>query len=267
MKKTFYHHNSSRGSITLPILIGIVILGSIYLVGGILPNLEPIDTGEQGRVVVLDPENTDNASDSSSLRLRTIKFKTCDETAAVDLQLDITGSLSPVAQDLKDAVFTFTEQLTDNSIIGIQAYNEDNPRMEVIPISEYKDVKNDIRPAVQSLKTNGGTPSYDALNYSKEILQTATTQHPDRQFTYIFFSDGNPNIGPRDVESIRQAAQGIKDLGVTVYAIGLKGDSGLDERIIQAIASDPSKAIVTTNSDDLERIYSEIRTVLCQPTS
>lgn len=238
-------------------MIAIVIGLGLLLTRGVTPRGALSDPGETGELEIIREETP---SDQKGLQLRALKFKECAATAAVTMQLDITGSMGPYINDLKRAVLSFTDPLSDESVIGIQAYSSSNPYVVVVPVSLYKDVKDFVRPRILSLQTGGGTPSYDALIFSGQILQDALPRFPDRQFNFIFFSDGNPNVGPSTDADIARAAQTIKDQGVTVWAIGL---GGVNPNVIRVVASDPDKAVIVTRSQDLERVYKEIAQKIC----
>ncbi len=280
MKKTFYHHHFSHGSITLPILIGIVILGAIYLVGGPLPHLEQIDTGEQGRVVVPDLENTDSATDSASLRLKTIKFKQCTETAAVDFMLDRSGSMKARTpsgdtkiQTLKDAVNLFIDNLSDDSVIGVQYFSSKGIG-NLIEINEKKNI-GDYANAINALPADGNTPTRDALAYSYSRLQNGVQKYPDRDFAFIFVSDGEPVPDfppPKESQDPRRfdpnPADQIKGLGVEVYSIGILDNtqikSGKMKELLTDIASSPENVYISPNGEDLDNIIARISQDLCQ---
>lgn len=87
-KKIWYQ----KGFSTLLALVGVVILGSIMLVGGIFPNEKgaiPTDRTE----VIVDVSSSSAQRQQESLQLHTLKFKQCASTGAVSMQLDITGSM------------------------------------------------------------------------------------------------------------------------------------------------------------------------------
>lgn len=239
-------------------IIAVVVGMGVLMTRGVVPKQSLSDPPQTGGLEIIEETP---APDEKGLQLRTIKFRECQAVTAVSLQLDITGSMASYMNDLKEAVLTFTDPLSDESVIGIQAYNSGNSRVIVVPIDLYANVKSQIRPRVLSLNAGGNTPSYDALIFSGELLAEAQTRFPDRQFNFIFFSDGNPNVGPSTPADIAAAAQTIKDLGVTVYAIGL---GGVNPQIINVVASDPSKAVIVANSSELERVYKEIAQRICQ---
>lgn len=265
-------NNKKRGGYGLnltsggtPFLIGFIALAigfGVLFARGITPSSTLTDPGPQSGGYEMIPETP--VPGQKGLQLKTLKFKECSQTAAVDMQLDITGSMGGTIGDLKNAVFTFTDGLSDSSIIGIQAYNSITPQLEVIPVSLYKDVKNQIHPAVNALQAEGSTPSYDAITFSQQIIQAAIQKYPGKKFSYIFFSDGNPNSGPDTPADIAQASQGIKNLGVTVYAIGLGSNGGINQDVLNAVASSPDEVYLAPTSDKLADIYKQIASRLCQ---
>ena len=229
---------------------------------GVAPKSTLTDPGDNNAEVELIMETP--IPGQKGLQLKTLKFKECSATTAVSMQLDITGSLGPYIEDLKKAVLAFTDPLSDDSILGIQSYNSGSPRTVVIPIESYKLIKDQVKPAVMALRAGGSTPSYDAILFSGELLKEAQTKFPDRKFNYIFFSDGNPNVGPSTEADLAAASKTIKDLGITVYAVGL---GNINASMIQAIASSPDTAVITSNSKELERIYKEIAQKICNQAS
>lgn len=238
--------------------IALAIGMGLLLTRGVTPRSVLSDPGETGDIeLVVEPPDPDQ----KGLQLKTLKFRQCAAITAVTLQIDITGSMGPYINDLKSAVLAFTDPLSDESVLGIQAYNATNSRVIVVPVGLYRDIKDFVRPRILSLTTDGGTPSYDALIFSGEILAEAIPRFPDRKFNFIFFSDGDPNVGPSTEADIAAAAQTIKDQGVTVYAIGL---GNVKANIIRAVASDPSKAIIVRNSKELEAVYKQIAQRICQ---
>lgn len=265
---------NSHGNITLVILIAVVIAGSIYLVGGVVPHLEQIDTGEQGRVVVPDLEDTEGGSDSASLRLKTIKFKQCTETAAVDFMLDRSGSMKAKTpsgetkiQALKDAVILFIDNLSDNSVIGIQ-YFSSRGIGNLIEINEKQNIGN-YAEAINALPADGNTPTHDALAYSYARLQNGVQKYPDRDFAFIFVSDGQPVPNTQDPRLFNpNPADQIKNLGVEVYSIGILDSnqirSGQMKELLTDIASSPDNVYISPNGEDLDKIIASISQDLCQ---
>lgn len=247
------------GTVFTLAFISLAIGMGVLLSRGITPSNVLTEPDDKDVEVEIVPETP--IPGQKGLQLKTIKFRECAATTAVTMQLDITGSMGGYMNDLKRAVLSFTDKLSDQSVIGIQAYNSLNSRVVVVPVSYYGDIKSLLRSRVLSLSADGNTPTYDALIFSGEVLKEAIPRFPDRKFNFIFFSDGNPNEGPSTPADIAQAAQTIKDQGVTVYSVGL---GGVNPEIIRVVASSPDKAVIARRSADLERIYGEIQQKICQ---
>ncbi len=288
-KKTKKNKNPSiKGSITLVILIGIVILGAIYLVGGVLPHLQQIDTGEQGRVVVIDEEQQDSGTDKEALRLRTIKFKACEERVAVDLLVDNSGSMGGAGklQGLKDALTLFTEKLPDESIIGMHSFN--TKVQEKVPFGTYGDNKTQVKNAINTMNPNDATHTRDAFNVVNSRITAAQQEYPDQEFALIFFSDGIPEATPRDCTPTQctpdsqsrcfqknqdptqdpNIAQIIKDKNVKIYSIALLDSEDTCynsqlEGLMSSVASSSESYYRTFNPDDLKNIYNQITFQIC----
>lgn len=288
-KKTKKNKNPSiKGSITLVILIGIVILGAIYLVGGVVPHLQQIDTGEQGRVVVIDKEQQDSGTDKEALRLRTIKFKACEERVAVDLLVDNSGSMGGAGklQGLKDALTIFTEKLPEESVIGFHSFS--NTAQEKVPFGQYKDNKAQIDQAISNMRPDGGTYTRDAFTFVNNKITAAQQQYPDQEFALIFFSDGIPEATPRDCTPTQctpgsqlrcfqknqdptqdpNIAQIIKDKNVKIYSVALLDSEDTCynsqlEGLMSSVASSPENYYKTFNPADLKNIYDQITFQIC----
>ena len=265
----------SRGSITIALLIGIVIVGAVYFVGGIFPKVEHIDIGEQGRRVVIDTE-ADPATGAAedALRLRTIKFKPCSETAAVDFLLDRTSSMTlrtPSGEQkmdvLKDAVISFIDNLSDSSVIGVQYFSSADIG-NLIEIQLKKDA-GDYAAQIRALPPLGNTPTHDGLAYAYNRLQNGVPKYPEREFAFIFVSDGQPVPPTQDPRLFNpDPSQQIKDLGVEVYSIGILDQrqiaSGQMKDMLTHIASSPENVFISPDGQDLEKIVNQIGQELCE---
>jgi len=287
--KTLFSHNSSQGSITLVALIGVVIIGSIYFVGGVFPKVENIDIGEQGRKVILDDiEAPATGAAEKALRLRTINFKECSERVAVDLLVDNSGSMAgEKLTQLKKALTDFSEKLTDTSVIAVHSFN-DKPPQERIGFGLYGQIKTQVANAINTMSAGGGTHTRDAFEFVNTRLTQAQQNFPDQQFALIFFSDGIPEALPRDCTPTRctatselrcfqrnqdptvdpNVAQIIKDKGVTIYSIALldKKDYCYNdelEGLMRQAATSNQHFFKTYNPEDLSIIYKQITFTLC----
>lgn len=281
LKKTYKKKKELiKGRITIIILLVVVIIGAVALVGGLFPTVEHIDLGR--KVVIVDEEAARNESSRDSLQLRDIPFKECEETAAVDFLLDRTGSMRLTTPDgeqkikkLKDAVNTFYDNLSQDSVIGVQSFADSaiygGPSVDVI-INLKKDITN-FKTQINALPADGSTPTAQGLSLAYQELQKGIQKFPERQFSLIVVSDGQPccedqtfSRDPRNVSP--DPSQQIKDLGVTIYSIGIMTQQqiadGEMEQLLKHIASSPENFKLSPDGEDLERIIAEISQDLCQ---
>lgn len=284
-----------RGGIAQTALLVIVLVGAFYMVGGFFPSnfLDQTQTPFDGV-----HDNVATGSAEESLQLGTIPFKKCSEIVTMDLLLDLSDSMNSRTSSgatkltkLKEAVLTLTNKLSDESIIGIQTFRSagtsgnltsvlNNP----VPISYYKDVRENLARTVTGLSADGATPTYAALSYSLEQLKEGQAKYPDREFNFILISDGAPcpgfgcqslgqNQDPR-VYSPNPADE-IKALGVNVYTVGIyagnpfglgggeETDSELRELLVD-IASSPENYYESKSGDDVASLLSQISNKICE---
>lgn len=280
-----------RGFSTLTILILIVIIGSVFLVGGVIPKeLGPLP--KDRTEVVLDTSSSGSAKQKESLQLQTLKFKECASTATVDLLLDRSGSMeyktpsnAQKIDRLKEAVMALTGKFTDDSIIGVQSFSSSgttppltNNFRNDVPVSYFRDVKSTFADHINALQPNGGTPTHDALQFSYDILKEALPKYPDRKFNFIFVSDGAPcpGVGCQGTPGQNQdprlytpnPAQEIKDLGVNVYSLAIydsdKANQQDFENLMKDVASKPENYFAANSADDTTRLLTSIVEKICQ---
>jgi Mg-chelatase subunit ChlD len=271
-KKSFFSkYFNSRGNIAFTVLLLVIIVGSFLMVSGAFPKGQITPPDPNAPVYDLDP-NDPQGGDKNSLQLKTINFQKCSESAAVIMLLDTTDSMDQTTPSgekkidkLKNSTKVFLENFSDDSVIGIQEFNTKR-RREVVPVTLFKNVKENINSQIESLQTDGSTPTAAGLRFSLEIIRTGKVQFPDRNFVFIFVSDGQPTDG-YSITSKPDPAEEIKGLGVTIYSIGILSSSqmrqGTMKRLLEHIASDPGKAYIAPEGDELTEIYTEIGSKLC----
>lgn len=278
-KKSFMTKlRKTRGSITFTLILAVIIIGSVLMVSGLIPQDQL--TPQNPDAPTFKPIINEEDQDRNTLQLRTIDFESCSKTAAVNMLLDITGSMNRSAPDgqtkikkLVNSTELFVNNMTDDSVIGIQIFNSaiinDRERMELIPISYYGDVKATLVSRIRALESQAGgnTPTRSALTYSLEKISEGLSKFPERQFSFIFVSDGAPTDGYGPTTN-PDPAQQIKDLGVTVYSIGILDASqiraGSVKQILDHVASSPDKSYIAPDGNQLTEIYQQIGTELCQ---
>ncbi len=253
-----------------------IVIGGAFLLGGGNPFPQNQLTVPDDGVYEIDEESLkdlDNAR--GNLQLKTIKFKECAGVTAITMMLDTTGSMeTPTSKinNLKSSVLAFTSSMSDESVVGIERFNGDIGVVTEVPVSLYKDVKDIIPGRINSINPNGGTNTIEALQRARETLIQAQSAYPERNFSLIFVSDGLPNI-PGGIDLSPQAdprqqnpnpADEIKNLGVTIYSIGIFGagdTQGLT--LMRDLASRPDTFYNTPNGAELENIYKSISQKIC----
>lgn len=184
-----------KGDVTIPLLIGVLLLGAVMLAGGIFPKLDPKKLGEEAGELIPPAQeaNRDN------LQLSTFKFKKCSDIAAIDFLIDTSGSMQYGTKlvDLRSALRNFSNKFTDKSITGIRRFSGEGvsePTSRLVPINFYSSNKNSFTSAVTNLYAIGGTMTATAFQAELQDLQSAVgnSQFKNYNFNLIFFTDGIP---------------------------------------------------------------------------
>lgn len=268
-----------KGSSTAMIILLVIIIGSILFVAGPFPRFSTLPQSgiDPTQQTLTNPRiATQSAGNNTNgLQLKTLDFQSCSANAAVDMELDVSGSMAQRTgiftgnskiNNLKTAVKSFLGNMGDQSIIGIQTFDSVNPQRVLVPISLYKDVKGTINSKIDSLTPGGQTPTATALRFSEGVLKDAQAKYPDKKIVFIFVSDGLPvptTQDPRNPSNAPNPADEIKKAGFTIYTIAVGKDSGLNN-LMTSIASSPETAFQAPTSDELTKIYQQIGGKICQ---
>lgn len=254
----------------------IIVGGGLLLTGGFDPFPKNQLTQPPEGVYEIDEDSLKELDEKrGNLQLRTIRFKECAGVTAVTMMLDVTGSMnmpSSKINNLKTAVLSFTNSMSDESVIGIEAFSSYIGTRTLVPVSLYKDVKGIIPPNINGIVPAGGTNTIEGLQRARDTLIQAKAAFPDRQFFLIFVSDGLPNIpgnGDLNPEADPRLQNPnpideIKNLGVTIYSIGIFGfgdTQGLT--LMRDIASAPDTFFNAPDGSQLENIYKSISQRIC----
>lgn len=205
-------HHPNTGGIAMYVLLAVIILGAFFMVGGaqkifISP---PTDLGN----VEVDPASTTNNTSKDSLQLQTLKFKSCNGTAAVDLLIDTSGSMATAGklQNLQGALGSFASNFNSSTVVGLRRFSSDeNPRnppcplhnatSRLVPIDFYSSNKAPFISAVQNTCANGGTNTATAFAAELDDLKSKVTDPKFKDYTFnlIFLSDGIPESQASDI--------------------------------------------------------------------
>ncbi len=286
---------NSKGQIgVMALLLVAVIIGSVFLVGGIIPGKSKINPDGGSYIPI-----TDNPKDSqNTLQLKTIKFRSCGSTAAVDFLVDRSGSMQfgTKMTNLKTALNTFGNSFPEDGLISMQSFS-DYPVLNV-PFDYFKNVGNLFIGSVNSLFPFGATHTKDAFVFAKSQLDGARSNFPGRNLTLVFISDGIPETGqanascpggkgedsryceenPRSPGACRcfdvnqdptPVASEIKKSGVRIFTIGYIHDEDNKFKadltdLMKRVASSPDDFYQAPISNQLTDILQSISTKICK---
>lgn len=116
---------------------------------------------------------------------------------------------------------------------------------------------------IDPVEERGFTNTIAAFERAQEELNSER-HNDDARRVLVLLTDGLPTAeGDEDVVARTQAvATALDEDGIELYAIGL--GENVDQSFIQSIASDSSNAFLAPTGADLDRIYAEITSSLCE---
>lgn len=117
----------------------------------------------------------------------------------------------------------------------------------------------ELKAAVNNLRAGGFTNHTNAFVKATDILDTASTN--DRFM--VLFTDGMPSTGG----SPGPAAAAARARGITIYAVGLAGNGGLDVPSLENWASKPASAyvIIAPTPQELEELFENLARDITKP--
>ena len=117
----------------------------------------------------------------------------------------------------------------------------------------------DLKTAVNGLRAGGSTNHTDAFTKALALFPAGDTNAK----VMILFTDGKTTVGG-DPTAIIQTA---KDQGVTIYAIGLDGDGGLDQAALARWVSTPvsDHLAITPDEAELVELFEDLARTIAQP--
>lgn len=196
--------------------------------------------------------------------------RSCIIPTDVLLAIDLSGSMNndggnppqPVTDALK-AASRFVNALKEDDQVAVVTFAT---RAETI--TELTNLHGAVANSIHELKIspaeeNGFTNTVDAL-LSAQTELNSERHNEDARRVLVLLTDGLPTIaGKEDVfAKAIETAKSLHDDNIEVYAIGL--GNGVDEQFINNIASDQTNAFFAPTGDDLDSIYEEITSALCE---
>lgn len=196
--------------------------------------------------------------------------RSCIIPTDVVLGIDLSGSMNndgdnppqPVTDALAAAAI-FANSLQEGDQIGVVTFAT---RAETT--TSLTDLHGAVANAIASLEIApaeevGFTNTIQALEQAQAELNS-NRHSEDARRVLVLLTDGLPTAAGDEpvIENAVTTAKQLAEDGIEVYSIGL-GDN-VDADFIRQIASDQSNAYFAPNSADLQSIYAEITSSLCE---
>ena len=175
---------------------------------------------------------------------------------SIVLALDASGSMKKDAPAMVDAARRFVAALPAKDKLAVLLF-ADKPVLahDLTTLREW------ALDAIGKYQANGGTALYDAVSESLTQLRKA-----DARRVVVVFTDGrdenNPGTGPGSVHTLDEVLKSVRDVGATIYGIGLgpKVDKETIERLATASAGEAYfPADVTTLDGEYRRVLENLR--------
>lgn len=189
------------------------------------------------------------------------------EKPAVDMLVDVSGSMEPHIDNLRTALTQFGTQFKDTDILGMQTFSGGGSKgiyHDVLPIntmannrSKYNDIAGSI-----SEDQEGWTYMRQAMSQTKDKIDAYTSIPDYKKWALIFLSDGFPQTktsngaydNSQDPTTLIESMK-AKGMRIVSIALGNKADRGLMKKLASNEANDYFDA---TTAGDLSTIYSRI---------
>ena len=181
------------------------------------------------------------------------------------LILDRSGSMEgqPLA-DMKTGVDTFIDiiatatdgapdEIGSGSHIGIVSFADTAVQNTGLITSVT-----DLKAAAAALNAGGLTNHGDAFTQATALLSTSTNHR-----VMVMFTDGETTTGPNP----SPIAAAARAMGITIYCIGLIGNTGIDVNALNDWATDPdvTHVAIAPDSSDLEQIFADLAANISVP--
>lgn len=117
-----------------------------------------------------------------------------------------------------------------------------------------------LNTAIEALQAAGNSNIASGLGQANALFGTGDQ---DNRKVLVLFSDGAANLGPDPVA----IADNMKLAGVEIYCIGLAGSTGLDEELLNRIASEPTAThvAIAPSVEQLEEIFRNVASNVASP--
>lgn len=195
----------------------------------------------------------------------------CVQPVDLLVALDASGSMNDLGNNppqpitaVKQAAMMFASLFSTDDRFGVITFaDQAETKLDPMDSSDQTRRINSIESIVITEQAEVGyTNLASALDLGNDILRNLGNS---REQALVVLTDGEPTSPDDFVDPKQQAllASGnLKSAGVDLYAIGL--GSAVDQRFLQQLTGDDSKTFVTLSSGQVETIYQQIATAICE---
>jgi Mg-chelatase subunit ChlD len=196
--------------------------------------------------------------------------KSCVIPTDVAVVIDLSGSMNndegtppqPITSTL-EAASKFVNSLRENDQVSVVTFATEGRLVNTLTTSNKQVADSILNLKIEPKDETGFTNTVAALTLAQNELSSPRHNSNARR-VLVLLTDGLPTTsGEADIISeTEQKAKEINDDGVEVYSIGL--GAGVDKNFIQKMTTDSSNVFFAPSGEDLESIYSEITSSLCE---
>ena len=196
--------------------------------------------------------------------------RSCVIPTDVVMAIDLSGSMNndggtppqPVTDTL-NAAGKFASSLKSKDQIALVTFASNAQLVASLSQDNQMVASTITQLTIDPIEETGFTNTLDALEVVSEEFDSPR-QNPDARKVLVLLTDGLPTTaGDADIIASTEAqALLLDESGIEIYAIGL--GEGVDRQFVQRLASSESNAYFAPSSVDLESIYQEITTALCE---
>ncbi len=196
--------------------------------------------------------------------------KNCVIPTDVALAIDLSGSMNndgndppePITTALK-AASSFAGSLKENDQISLITFDSLSELVSPLTVARSSVVTDILGLEIKPTEETGFTNTSAAL-LSAQAELNSERHNADARRVLVLLTDGLPTAsGNQDIViETETTAKLLDDSGIEVYAIGL--GQGVDQQFIRNIASSISNSYFAPTGEDLDKIYEEITSSLCE---
>jgi len=172
----------------------------------------------------------------------------------IALAIDCSGSMSAgELDDAKDAGSRFLDNIDPSSRVGLISFGGSQVEVEMDLTQDF----DELREAIENLRTRGSTPMAEAIALTREELLT-DVQNVN---VLILLTDGYPD----DEDTTMTEAELAKEEDIRIIAIGV--GEGVDSDYLEELASIPDDYYFVEESVQLESTFTTIASRLVTESS